>query len=109
MKIWNKIQKLASDVGITILGFSSDGDTRLFKSMNIKTFSNNDNLIKINAGDTQTETDTETRSEVYVQDTVHIGAKLRTRVLKPDIELPMSKYIVTVLHAITCLIKINIC
>lgn len=33
------MDKLARDVGIQILGYSSDGDTRLLKAMQIKTFS----------------------------------------------------------------------
>lgn len=86
---WNKIQKLASDVGTTILGFSSDGDTRLLKSMNIKTFSNH--VTKENP-------ENSTLQEMYVQDTVHIGTKLRTRLLKPGIVLPMGKYNASVSH-----------
>lgn len=89
MKIWNKIQKLASYVGITILGFSSDGDTRLLKSMNIKTFSSHAQ---------KNNSDSCALQEVYVQDTVYIGTKLRTRLLKPGIILPMSKYNASVSH-----------
>lgn len=90
LKRWEKIHQLASDVGISIIGFSSDGDTRLLKSMNIKTFSGRDNTVENNTENI--------RSQVYVQDTVHIGTKLRTRLLKPGIALPMGKYVASVSH-----------
>lgn len=36
---WNVMEKLASEVGIKILGFSSDGDTRLLKAMQTNAYS----------------------------------------------------------------------
>lgn len=34
--------------------------------------------------------------EIYVQDTVHIGTKFRTRILKPNAILPMGNYFVSI-------------
>jgi len=42
----------------------------------------------------------ETNQEIYIQDTVHIGTKLRTRFLKPNIVLPMGTYFASVDHLI---------
>jgi len=62
---WKVINDLAVDEGITVLGYSSDGDTRLLKSKQSKTYNNKINLSQF--------------SQFFVQDTVHIGTKLRTR------------------------------
>lgn len=70
---WHTMDKLARDVGIQILGYSSDGDTRLLKAMQIKTF------LKHNP-----------TMPYFVQDTVHIDTKLKTRLLKQGIVLPIG-------------------
>lgn len=76
---WNIMQKLASEVGIKILGFSSDGDTRLLKAM-------------------QTSAYSQQSSQYYIQDTVHIGTKLRTRFLKPKVILPIGNFLISASH-----------
>lgn len=76
---WNTMEKLASEVGITILGYSSDGDTRLLKAMQTRAYSQQSNTF-------------------YVQDTVHIGTKLRTRILKPNVVLPIGNFNISVSH-----------
>jgi len=81
---WKVINNLAADEGITVLGYSSDGDTRLLKSMQSKPYDNKINLSQF--------------SQFFVQDTVHIGTKLRTRILKPGIELLISSYTVSITH-----------
>jgi len=73
-----------ADERITVLGYSSDGDTRLLKSMQSKTYNNKINLTQF--------------SQFFVQDTVHIGTKLRTRILKPGIDLPIGSYTVFITH-----------
>jgi len=67
--------------GIQILGYSSDGDTRLLKSMQIE--ANKKDTLPIIS---------------YVQDTVHICTKLRTRLLKPNVILPIENYEISVSH-----------
>jgi len=73
------MKKLASEVGIKILGFSSDGDTRLLKAM-------------------QTNAYSQQSSQCYIQDTVHIGTKLRTRLLKPNVTLPIGNFLISASH-----------
>ena len=41
---WKKNNQMASEIGITILGFSSDRDTRLLKAMQIKAYSQTEEL-----------------------------------------------------------------
>lgn len=79
IKRWNVMEKLASDFGIKILGYSSDGDTRLLKAMQVNTYS-------------------QKSTHFYVQDTVHIITKLRTRFLKPNVVLPIGDYFISVAH-----------
>lgn len=43
--------------------------------------------------------------EIYIQDTVHIGTKLRTRFLKNNIVLPMRKYFVLIDHLLELIIS----
>jgi len=38
------------------------------------------------------------KQQIYVQDTTHIGTKLRTRILKPAIVLPLGRYSASVAH-----------
>lgn len=78
---WNIINKMALKAGIQILGYSSDGDTRLLKSMQIE--ANKKDTLPIIS---------------YVQDTVHICTKLRTRLLKPNVILPIGNYEISVSH-----------
>jgi len=81
---WNTMEKMAEDFGIKILGYSSDGDTRLLKAMQINTYQ-------------------QQSTQFYIQDTVHIGTKLRTRLLKPNIVLPIGNYKISVSHLKTLL------
>lgn len=77
---WNTMDKLASEVEIKILSYSSDGDTRLLKAMQTRAYSQQSNTF-------------------YVQDTVHIGTKLLgTRILKPNVVLPIGNFNIFVSH-----------
>ncbi|KAK4875001.1 hypothetical protein RN001_011423 [Aquatica leii] len=94
---WSYINKEAARVGIQILGYSSDSDTICMKAMRICSKLHNVgddvegvqwkwfrmNLIK---------------GFICVQDTVHIGFKLRIRLLKKNIVLPMGQYSATADH-----------
>lgn len=35
---------------------------------------------------------------LFVQDTIHIGTKLRNRLLNPSIELPIGKFLISATH-----------
>lgn len=62
-----------------MVGFASDGDTRLLSAMSY--------LITEHPNDT-----------IVVQDPTHIGTKLRNRLLKMGISLPIGSYYVSVNH-----------
>lgn len=91
---WNQIKYEARRHGIKILGFSSDGDTRLLKAMRIST--------KLLSADNCNQWDwfniSTVENENYVQDTVHIGTKLKTRLTNPKIALIIGDYVATSLH-----------
>lgn len=92
---WQNMKENAKQRGITVLGFSSDGDCRLLKAMRQN--------AKLPPGETDSKTykwdwyhsgydkDDETAVS-FVQDTVHIATKLRTRLLKKNIVLPMGNF-----------------
>ena len=91
---WKYLINCLKDLGITVLGISSDGDPRLLKAMRIEATLgckiNNSNIMNYNS---QINTDV-----VFLQDTVHIGTKLRNRLLKPSIILSMGDHIVSQSH-----------
>lgn len=75
--------------GITVLGISSDGDWRPLNSMR---FNSNLNI------NPTSETSQLCDEQVYVQDTTHIGTKLRNRLLKASILLPFGNKVISVSH-----------
>lgn len=89
---WENIKLNLEKRGIVLLGISSDGDTRLMKAMRQK--AELGNVLKehkifscdwFNAG--YTVSTNEKVSVSYIQDTVHIATKLRTRLLNPKVEI----------------------
>jgi hypothetical protein len=77
---WNTIIKMLQLVGVEVVGVSSDGDSRLMKAMRIKSQIATDDVL----------TPIEWRKWYHarympelicVQDTIHIGGKLRMRLL----------------------------
>lgn len=77
-----------------MLGFSSDGDTRLLRSMRHKT-----NFKTLNAMFTELPVEQTREQNIgYIQDSVHVGTKLRNRMLKPSIVLPIGNKLVSVSH-----------
>lgn len=98
------MKSLGIKEGIKIVGFSSDGNIRLLKAMHINSFKSED---KSNDNDTNSTNNWQwsmvenvpsktigdkIHETFYVQDTVHMGTKLRKRFLKPPIVLPMGSY-----------------
>jgi len=95
IKRWQKMKQLADIEGIHIVGFSSDGDTRLLEAMEISC----KEQINLNPNSNQTEEDsynmswtwyhmgqnyssnTLNESQICIQDCVHIATKLRTQLL----------------------------
>lgn len=80
--------------GIKVIGFSADGDARLLSSML--------HYTKLNAFDfTNDAASTETFEEptlCCLQDTVHIGTKLRNRLLIASIVLVLGQLLISVTH-----------
>lgn len=80
---WEHMISAAKENGITILGFSSDGDSRLLKSMRLKS-----GIFNLNTSDWKWFfMDIDHSEECYFQDFVHIMTKLRTRFLNEKISL----------------------
>ncbi|CAG9768534.1 unnamed protein product [Ceutorhynchus assimilis] len=120
---WEWMKKEAKKFGITIMGFSSDGDTRLLRAMRLNT-----DLIsrlapeykernQTNPEDTEVldslpdwewyHCSIEKNEECYVQDTIHILTNMRTRFLKPGINLPIGKYTATSDHLRQLILKVS--
>lgn len=95
---WQYMQKTAEEYEIVIEGFSSDGDTRLMKSMRIVTaFPCKDkNTPESLKAFFQIKFDL--TKPMVIQDTVHIGTKLRTRFLGSSIVIPLGNYIASKTH-----------
>ena len=88
---WKFIETECKKYNISVLGYSSDGDTRLMKAMRLTTFlGHKSNLWEW--------FHVSLEGKNCVQDTVHIGTKLRVRFLKIDQPLQMGKYIATPEH-----------
>ena len=86
---------------ITVAGISSDGDSRLLKAMRIKSQSSTicPDFSNVGQGFYLQEFHAATLPPfLTTQDTVHIGAKLKTRLLKPSIVLPIGNFLVSCGH-----------
>lgn len=101
MKRWDYMTSKLKDHGITVVGISSDGDSRLMKAMRIKT------NIGIKSPNFQAIGDNLNIPEFHTkilptflctQDTVHIGAKLKSRLLKPSIIMPLGNFVIAAGH-----------
>lgn len=103
-KRWKHIKDNLEMRGIILLGFSSDGDTRLLKAMRqhaslppalqLQTNGSKYPYKWYQAGYNRNNFPTGS----YVQDTVHIGTKLRTRFLNPKATLTMGTYTAVPAH-----------
>lgn len=94
-KRWKYIRKELEKYGIEIVGISSDGDTRLLSSMiyscnlSNKAIINEENLSPYFNCSMLT---------IFIQDTIHILTKLRNRMLKRSICLPLGNKQISVGH-----------
>lgn len=79
--------------GIEVLGISSDGDSRLLRGMK-----NNLKFPENLFFDTELSSYIDPNDICYIQDPIHIGTKLRNRILKPSIILLMGNKQVSVSH-----------
>ncbi|XP_031349112.1 uncharacterized protein LOC116175142 isoform X1 [Photinus pyralis] len=93
---WKHITEVCLENGIEICGFSSDGDTRLLKAMKFRT-----EIPKINLNFPWFQTKLNSTDPLYIQDTVHIGTKLRNCFLNKKINLTIGNYIASKDHLAT--------
>lgn len=102
VKRWKYIIECLRSEGISVLRVSSDGDPRLLKAMRSESKLGKDNdfykdLTEKNVQAPYFHAEFEP-DIIPIQDTVHIGAKLRSRLLKPSIFLPMGDFIISASH-----------
>jgi hypothetical protein len=104
---WQYICQECQKRGITVLSFGGDGDSRLMKGMRTSVglyCSKQVELVNHIPKPTVSTAKIPTKwlswfhierpsSIAYVQDTVHIAVKLKSRLLKPSIVLPMGRYL----------------
>lgn len=102
---WRHIQVECAKLGIHVISFSADGDSREMKSMRVSTklqcnddscFSSSPSsfLPKLKISNDWMEWfAVNNPTEIcYVQDTVHIAVKMKSRLLKPSVVLPLGSY-----------------
>lgn len=98
---WSYMIKTAEEFGIHVVGFSSDGDSRFMKSMrenSVLPIPENEEPLNGWSWFRMRYGVCEADKITYIQDTVHIATKFRTRLLKPSIVLPMGNYTASVSH-----------
>lgn len=106
LKRWKYIGDILRSNGIEVMGYASDGDSRLLKAMRIKSGIgkqktnrgrpkrvrlDNDEILPGFCGLLNSK-------EVVVQDTPHIVNRLRTRIFNHSILLPIGTYLITSGH-----------
>lgn len=105
---WKYIVTELKKYDITVLSFGSDGDSRLLKSMLIMLQSHPQ---QVHDFDPQALANTLPVPQEWVtwfklpkqrivmcQDIVHLGVKLKARLMKPGIVLPMGTYVASAAH-----------
>lgn len=101
---WKFIYEQLTKRGIRIVNFASDGDSRLLKAMKINCHFSKETELSLNqrkAMETpllQKWLAIRLPTVLSVQDMVHIAVKLKCRLLKPSIILPMGAYIASSAH-----------
>lgn len=96
VKKWSYITKLLEDNGIIVLGYPSDGDPRLLKAMRSATnlgVSSSDGDLKIDGFHASYYSPI-----LYIQDTVHLVIKFKTRLFKSSITIPIGNFLVLSSH-----------
>ena len=93
---WQTIVKECKKREITVISFGGDGDSRLMKAMSVSLFS--ESQLRINTTIIPSAWNEwfwikKPSGVAYVQDVVHIAVKLKSRLIKPSIVLPMGMYL----------------
>ena len=104
---WQRIYKECEKRKIHVISFGGDGDPRIMKAMLVSTgLLSNQFQIKLDGAVPLSYPSSwsswfwmnEPSRIAYVQDVVHIAVKLKCRLLKPSIVLPMGSYVAGVHH-----------
>uniref|UniRef100_A0A1X7USD2 PHD-type domain-containing protein n=1 Tax=Amphimedon queenslandica TaxID=400682 RepID=A0A1X7USD2_AMPQE len=103
---WQYIYTELAKRGVRVINFASDGDSRLLRAMRVLChFTLEDKELSLNTEETSIHTPqlkkwlcTKLHHILGVQDMVHIGVKMKSRLLKPSIILPMGHFIATPAH-----------
>ncbi|CAG9820705.1 unnamed protein product [Phaedon cochleariae] len=96
---WQFIEELCHEYNIEIVGFSSDGDSRCLKSMKIRTkLPSAKEISEENPYSPYFQMAYGVKGPVLIQDTVHIGTKLKTKFLKPNNRMAMGSTFVSSEH-----------
>ena len=110
---WKYIYSQCSARGITVVSFGADGDSRELKAMKTSCqLSNSKSLdqklfmmspsnlsTRVKQPDNWTWFRVKYSTSIaYVQDPVHVAVKLKTRMTKPSIVLPIGKYLAGIHH-----------
>lgn len=101
LKRWSYVKKILADYDIQVVGMSSDGDFRLLKAMRTQTKLGikNPNFCRIDTDFQIPEFHVQVDPDfTCTQDPVHIGGKMRNRLLKPSLIMPMGKCFVSAGH-----------
>lgn len=112
LKRWDYMYSECKKRGIKVVSFGADGDSRELKAMQVSTqlLSSSRALISslaVSCNLQKLAIPSEWSSWfavrkptaiAYVQDTVHIAVKLKSRLIKPSIVLPLGKYLAGVHH-----------
>lgn len=87
--------------GINVVGISSDGDPRLLSTM--KSWTSFDSKPSTTPSTSAITTNSMNQKPYLIQDTIHIGTKLRNRILNSSIVLHIGTKIVSTVHIKTLL------
>ena len=107
LKRWRYIYQECLKRGITIISFGADGDSRLLRAMKISTQLNltasdkalfNQSPSSLTLGLRIPKDWTwfwveRATTLLYIQDYIHVAVKLKSRLLKPSIILPLGEYL----------------
>ena len=114
LKRWRYIYQECQKRGITIVSFGADGDSRLLRAMKISTqlclsgtdmalFNQSPSHLTIGLRIPKDWTwfwMERATSVLYIQDYIHVAVKLKSRLLKPSIILPLGEYLAGSHHLI---------
>ena len=104
---WKYIYQECEKRGISVASFGADGDSRELRAMQVSTLLclssrqlKRECMTDLNLPKVNTPSDWSswfamkyTTSVAFVQDTVHVAVKMKARLLKPSIVLPLGRYV----------------